>query len=51
MDDTAKGRKSDSKLGTFYRDSFRVQRFQTLTTSLFVNIWVSDLIGGLSNDR
>ena len=37
-----------SILGTFYRDSLRIQRFQTLITPLFESMWVSHLIGGLS---
>ena len=36
---------------TFYRDSMRAQRFQTLITSLFESIWVSNLIGNLSKGR
>ena len=50
IDDTAKGGLTHI-LGTFYRDSLRAQRFQTLLTSLFEDIWVSNLIGGLSKGR
>ena len=32
----------DSILGTFNRDSFRAQKFQTLMSSLFDNIWISN---------
>ena len=44
MDDTA-NRRSDAN---FYHDSSRAQIFQTLITSLFDSIWVSNLIGELS---
>ena len=50
MDDTAKGGMTQF-LGTFYRDSLRTQRFQTLITSLFERIWVSNLTGGLSEGK
>ena len=38
MDDTAKG--GLTILGTFYRDSLRAQRFQTLITLTFEDHWV-----------
>ena len=40
MDDTAKGGLTQYILGTFYRDSFRAQRFQTLISLLFEDHWV-----------
>ena len=33
--------------GNFYRDSLRVQRFLTVITWLFEDIWVSNLKRGL----
>ena len=36
-------RRSDSSLGTFYRDSLRTQRFQTVITSLFEDTWAGSL--------
>ena len=42
---------SDTIMGVFYRDSLRAERFQTLITSLFESICLSDLIGGLSESR
>ena len=44
-------RRSDTILGTFYRDSLRAQRFQTLIKSLVESIWVWNLIGGVSEGR
>ena len=38
-------------VGNFYHDSLRAQRFQTLIISLFECIWISNLIGGLSEGR
>ena len=35
----------------FYHDSLHAQRFQTLIKSLVESIWVSNLIGGLSEGR
>ena len=37
--------------GTFYRDSLHAQRFQTLLTSLFESIWISNLLGVLSKGK
>ena len=45
IDDSAKGGLTQF-WEHFYRDSFRVQRFQTLITSLFDDIWISNQIWG-----
>ena len=39
MNDSAKG--GLAQFWDFYRDSLRAQRFQTLVTSLFEDIWLS----------
>ena len=51
IDDTTKGCLSDSTSGTFYHDSLHAQRFQTLITSLFEGISVSNFIGGICRGR
>ena len=38
--DTPRKRRSDTILGTFYRDSLRTKRFQRLITLSFGNRWV-----------